>query len=268
MSAYINGKEVCIVTGSGAKGHKVYLINANTTDDTGLIAQNDEDMYNLTYGQGNSSKAYSILNGVESISLTGFDHWVNGIGSSSDSWGAWRPHSSDWQSWNGSGGTMIQNAKYGISVTPVTQDIDLIIHSGTCLTGDMLILMADGTERPVKDIQVGDMVMTPEGPEKVTWSDSNVIQYGDGVDHWYFGDTEIKTINPHRFYNVERRAFVYLHEWRLGEHTLNSKGEEIPLNMHIRTLDKERHYTIFVSGCNAYYVNGLLSGNRFSKVTL
>lgn len=268
MAMYFRAQRVCpIVEGGGASGYKVYLINVNENSDTGLIGQNDEDMYELVSGSGSNSRAYSILNGVESISLSGFDHWGGSIGSNSASWGAWRPHQDNWQSWTGTGGTLISGAKTSTTFS-VTEDIDLIIHSGTCLTGDMLILMADGTEQRVDTIKVGDLVMTPEGPEKVTWSDSDIIQYGDAIDHWYFEDVEIKTINPHRFYNCERKEFVYLHDWKKGEHTIDVEGNEIMLTGHLRTLDKERHYTIFVDGCNAYYVNGLLSGNRFSKVKI
>lgn len=40
-------------------------------------------------------------------------------------------------------------------------------HDDHCLTGDILILMADGTEKPIVDVVVGDYVQTPEGPKQV-----------------------------------------------------------------------------------------------------
>lgn len=36
-----------------------------------------------------------------------------------------------------------------------------------CVSGDTLILMADGTERPIKEVLVGDMVQTRSGPRRV-----------------------------------------------------------------------------------------------------
>src|SRR5581483_9987293 len=38
-----------------------------------------------------------------------------------------------------------------------------------CLAGDTLVLMGDGTEKQLKDIRVGDYVMTRKGPRRVTW---------------------------------------------------------------------------------------------------
>jgi predicted phage terminase large subunit-like protein len=37
----------------------------------------------------------------------------------------------------------------------------------TCLVGETLVLLADGTERPISDVRVGDMVATPLGPRRV-----------------------------------------------------------------------------------------------------
>lgn len=269
MSVYMGSVKVSpLIEAGGSAGHTVYFINRISTNDNGTVKINDGEGFNPVNDQGGSGTSSSncVIYNVESIYLGNFDHWSMSS-SSSDSWACWRPHQNDWQSWNGSGGTFISGGKTEATFN-VTQDIDFVIHSGTCLTGDMLILMADGSEKAVRNVKVGDMVMTPEGPEKVTWSDSDTEQYGDVVDHWYFGDLEIKTINPHRFYNVEKKDFVYLHHWRLGEHTVNDKGEEVMLTGHLKTLDRRRHYTIFVDGCNAYYVNGLLSGNRFSKVKI
>ena len=246
--------------GGGGSGYKVYFISNCRNPDGGTLEHNNDGNQYLIVKDSGGTTSYAILSGIESLTINHFDHWGG------DSWGAWRPHASDWQTWLGAGGTQITGGKTGTTLA-VTQDIDLVIVSGTCLTGDMLILMADGTEQRVDTIHVGDMVMTPNGAREVTFSDSDVEQYGDAIDHWYFEDIEIKTINPHRFYNVERGAFIYLHEWKIGEHTINDKGEEIRLTGHLKTKDRERHYTIFTEEPNCYYVNGLLSGNRFSKVS-
>lgn len=252
---------------SGSSGHKVFFINFNDSSDTGTFEHNEDGVsYEIAQGSGSGSVALSIMAGIETLKIGHFDHWGGGIGSSSASWGAWRPHQSNWQTWRGAGGTIISGGKTSTTLT-LTQDIDLIIHSGTCLTGDMLILMADGTEQRVDSLEVGDLVMTPEGAEEVIFSDSDIDQYGIATDVWTFSDgTVIKTVNPHRFYNIERGAFTYMAEWKLGDHGVNRNGERIELVDHEIIEGKVKHYTIFVGGCNAYYVNGLLSGNRFSRI--
>jgi len=60
----------------------------------------------------------------------------------------------------------------GLAAAPVAVDFDLSqpvlkiaqAKSGSsCFTGDTRILMADGQERPIRELQVGDLVMAPNG---------------------------------------------------------------------------------------------------------
>jgi phage terminase large subunit-like protein len=43
-------------------------------------------------------------------------------------------------------------------------------HAGWCIVGHTLILMADGAEKPIKDVLVGELVATRSGPKAVTES--------------------------------------------------------------------------------------------------
>lgn len=154
----------------------------------------------------------------------------------------------------------------------LTDDVIIVESNGkSCLTGDTLITMADGTYKRIDEIEFGDSVRTidPETLEivadTVTYSDVGNDKTADHYDVWTFSDgTIIKTVRRHRFYNLERRAMVYMDEWNIGEHAYNEKGEAVALVSHERINDTVNFYTIFTEK-NNYFANGLLSGNRRTK---
>lgn len=154
----------------------------------------------------------------------------------------------------------------------LTDDVVIVASDGkSCLTGDTLITMADGTSKRIDEIEVGDFVraIDPETLEvvadTVTYSDVGRDKTADHYDVWTFSDgTIIKTVARHRFYNLERQAMVYMDEWNIGEHAYNEKGEAVELVSHERINDTVNFYTIFTEK-NNYFANGLLSGNRRTK---
>lgn len=145
------------------------------------------------------------------------------------------------------------------------------VGAHTCLTGDTLITMADGSTKRLDTIEVGDEVLAID-PETldycediVTYSDATENKVANEYDIWRFSDgTLIKTVHRHRFYNLERQAMVYMDEWKIGEHTLDENGNGIELVSHETVCERVNHYTIFTEKQN-YFANGLLSGNRYTK---
>lgn len=141
----------------------------------------------------------------------------------------------------------------------------------TCLTGDTLISLADGSQKRIDEIQLTDKVLA-YNPKTLTLEsdeiiecDSNECKWHTEYDIWTFSDgTEVKTVHRHRFYNVERQAMVYMDEWNIGEHTIRQDGSKTALISHKNIKEKVRHYTIFTKHQN-YFANGLLSGNRYTK---
>ena len=140
----------------------------------------------------------------------------------------------------------------------------------TCLAGDTIILMADGTSRRIDSLRVGDRVacVRPDGTtgeDVITYSDASAEKWGDERDVWTFGDgTTIVTIHPHEFYNVERGRMTYIADFTLGEHVRKIDGKEVALVGHEVVRERTRHYTIFTRDYNNYWANGILTGNRYS----
>lgn len=153
----------------------------------------------------------------------------------------------------------------------LTSDITITEANDTCLTGDMLITLADGTTKRIDTITLADKVLAynPETmvleADEIIRCDSDKIKTHDNFDVWTFDDGSItKTVHRHRFYNVERNAMVYMDEWKIGEHAIKMDGTKVALVNHVNVQEEVRHYTIFTKNQN-YFANGLLSGNRYTK---
>jgi len=141
----------------------------------------------------------------------------------------------------------------------------------SCLTGDMLITLADGSQKRVDQLALTDKVLSwnPDTmqleADEITYTDSAENKKHTEYDVWTFIDgTVIKTVHRHRLYNVERQAMIYMDEWQIGEHALNIDGEYVELITHENIKEVIQHYTLFTGNQN-YFVNGLLSGNRYTK---
>ena len=159
------------------------------------------------------------------------------------------------------------------SMTTLTLTGDITINSAdfSCLTGDTLITMHDGSQKQIKDIVAGEKVLSynPETmllePDVVIYSDGNLNKsHCRYVIYTLSDETEIKTVHRHRFYNVEKQRMVYMDEWNIGEHFIKIDGTT-PYLVSSRIVEEEiNHYTIFTEHQN-YFANGMLSGNRHTK---
>lgn len=155
-----------------------------------------------------------------------------------------------------------------ISVNAVIADTSGVTITPVCLTGDTLIRMADGTDKRIDTLSVGERVLSfnPKTmrlePDEITYTDSAENKSFTEYDIWRFSDgTEIKTVHRHRFYNVNRGKMVYMDEWRIGDKGYRLDGEKITLESHENVKADIKHYTLFTKNQN-YFANGALSGNR------
>lgn len=160
------------------------------------------------------------------------------------------------------------NVTYTLQSNSDYADIDF----ATCLTGDTLITMADGKTIRIDSLKVGDKILSlnPETNEleedEIISCDADLNKEAEEYDIWTFeNNIIIKTINRHRFYNIDREDFVYLNEWNLGERAYTQDGNSVKLINHENIKEKVNHYTLFTKKWNNYFANGLLSGNRNSQ---
>ena len=159
----------------------------------------------------------------------------------------------------------------GETVT-LTQDSKLKLYEADCLLKGTAITMADGSIKEISQVKVGDMVMSinPETGElsedEVIYSDGDQKNYADEYDLWEFENgIEVRTAHHHRFYNVERQAFVYLDEFEIGQHTIDKDGNQVALLKHTSMEKVSHHFTIATKNWNIYFANGIVCGNRRSS---
>ena len=139
-----------------------------------------------------------------------------------------------------------------------------------CLTGDTLVTMADGSEKRIDEIALGEEILSYDFatmklvPNKVVYTDKDAGKTHTEYDVWTFSDGSfVKTVHRHRFYNLERKAFVYMDEWQKGEHTVRKGGEKVALVSHERVEETVNHYKITGEKGTNYFANGLLTGDRY-----
>lgn len=155
----------------------------------------------------------------------------------------------------------------------LTGDTDVTVSGWTmCLTGDTRVAMADGSERRIDTLHAGDRVLAYDAEtneivaDELVFSDADEVKTHDVTDVWTFdGGFEVKTVRDHELYNVERGGMKYMSEWKIGEHALTIGGRAVALVGHRQEHGEVRHFKITGHHHN-FFVNGLLNGDRYSRV--
>lgn len=211
---------------------------------------------------GNNFYKYPPMSGIETIAVTA-DHFSTPF-SVASSWFRIKPlNSSVWHN-------LSKDEVYTLVGDSVLQ-----FAYGSCLLKGSKILMANGTNKNIEDIRVGDLVLGYYGPVYVIGCDTEQVKTNDWYDEWEFEDgTIICTVHQHEFYNVSKEKYCYMKkyegeddcgadEWDFGDYGLTCSGKLYKLisHKHIKTLCQ--HFTLYTED-NTYYVNGFLSGNRNS----
>jgi len=144
-----------------------------------------------------------------------------------------------------------------------------LVGAFSCLTGDMLITMADNSTKRLDEIEVDDEILSYDWntmnlvPNKVIFTDKDENKSFIEYHKWTFDDgTVIKTVHRHEFYNVEEKQFKYMDMWSIGEHAYKQDGSMPMLVSHELITEDVRHYKITGEIGTNYFVNGLLNGDR------
>ena len=246
--------DVNVSGGGGGGGHTLEYLYLHSNGNHMNLTINDTLSSPLFQG-GGMDTAYSrvLIPSVEKIKVDSEDR------------GYWSDCTVEFTS-----GGVTRSLSFGEVVT-LSGDAKLRIIEADCLLKGTLISMADGTQKEISAINVGDKVLciNEQGmPDEdiVTFSDGNTKKYNDNYDLWEFENGyEVRTTHHHRFYNIERQAMVYLDEFEIGEHTIDKDGNQVALLKHTNMIKTVHHFTIATEKYNNYFANGILSGNRLSS---
>jgi len=259
--------------GGGDTGYNVYLRIGGESDDRGVLQLNGETAQYIGYPE-TGNYVNIPARGIRTVKTWGYGH-PSTSESTSNSYVRWRIHgTSAWNYIN------IGRTEGSATLLTLTADTDLEIMQFTCLDKSTLITMADGSKKKISKIRVGDKVKAYNGKIYVVYRDEyKNTAYTDYSDIWIFeNDYKVITCHQHRFYNVEHQKFMYLQDWKIGEHALTEDNTQVALLSHNR--DEERICKYYSLWCNEegqdkeldtwksgnnYYANGLLAGNRHSE---
>jgi len=126
-------------------------------------------------------------------------------------------------------------------------------------TGETLILMADGTKKPIKDVKLGDRVIAtdPEtgktGPRKVVdlirhggWHTMVAVRLSDG--------TTIDATDQHPFWVESRGEWVDAIDLEPGELLVTADGDRLTVTSLGISEQDLTAYNLTVAGLHTYYV--------------
>lgn len=152
--------------------------------------------------------------------------------------------------------------KYDVNTTPTI--------STTCLAGDTLITMADLSHKQLKDIHVGDKVLTKVNGKlelsEVVYCDSNLTKTGMATRYTFrseFEERHVDVIHDHRFFNGKKCK--HISRFELGEKVMDRNGNTFTLT-DASPMMEMRHFTLFTKNCGCYFANDLEAGNIFCNI--
>lgn len=145
--------------------------------------------------------------------------------------------------------------------------------SGLCLLKGTMISLADGTYKPIEDINNGDLLLT--------W-DFDLGQYAQARPLWIkrgetgtrynkltFSDgTILRTFDQHRIFNKQAGAFTYpiSDDTPIGTITVNEHGQEITLVNREIVWDTIEHYNIITDYHINLFADSILTSCRFNNI--
>ena len=136
-----------------------------------------------------------------------------------------------------------------------------------CLSGDTPVTMADHSACLLKDLHVGDMVLSGNGEVTAVIN----VSRGKFNDHhtlYTFEDgTVIDESADHRFYNVDLGYWAWLKDWRIGDRAQKVDGTETRLLSRERIDEPAECFGLWTESRD-YWAGGLLSGETMANQRL
>ena len=123
--------------------------------------------------------------------------------------------------------------------------------------GATTVLMADGSRKPIKDIEVGDKVIAtdPETGEQVAKRVEHVWVHDDTVIDLVVDGEVITTTEDHPFWSVTDQRFERADELEAGEKVRGADGRAITVSqLRVGTERQALAYNLSVEGIHTYHV--------------
>ena len=145
--------------------------------------------------------------------------------------------------------------------------------SGLCLLKGTMISLADGTYKPIEDINNDDLLLTWDfdlgryAQARPLWIKRG--ETGTRYNELTFSDgTRLRTFDQHRIFNKQAGAFTYpmSDDTPVGTVTVNEHGQEITLVKRDLVWDTIEHYNIITNHHINLFANSVLTSCRFNNI--
>jgi hypothetical protein len=145
--------------------------------------------------------------------------------------------------------------------------------SGLCLLKGTMISLADGTYKPIEDINNDDLLLTWDfdlgryAQARPLWIKRG--ETGTRYNQLTFSDgTILRTFDQHRIFNKQAGAFTYpmSDDTPVGTVTVNEHGQEITLVKRELVWDAIEHYNIITDYHINLFADSILTSCRFNNI--
>ena len=156
----------------------------------------------------------------------------------------------------------------------LTQDTTFTFDNA-CLTADMLVTLADGSEKQIceltpddtyitYDFATGDLTTAPA--EYIDAVNGHSGKFASQYQKYTFEDgTVIKEVNKHRFLNLTKMEFINLCHWEIGDRIYKIDGTTPALVLKETIVGEVEHFTVTTSKYHNGFVQGCLYGDRYTQ---
>ncbi|WP_203793607.1 polymorphic toxin-type HINT domain-containing protein, partial [Cellulomonas oligotrophica] len=121
--------------------------------------------------------------------------------------------------------------------------------------GSTTVLMGDGSNKPIKDVHVGDKVVAsdPETGEQDTKPVTEVFVHQDTLVDLHLGDTTIRTTEDHPFWSVTDQRFERADHLTAGELVLTATGDTLTVT-GLTPAGTGTAYNLAIADIHTYHV--------------
>ena len=154
-----------------------------------------------------------------------------------------------------------------------------VLAKWVCFVEGTLITMADGSQKPVENIEYGDEVLCydfEKGEQTTSYIDW-MIPKQTATEYWKItlsDGTVLKLVGPkdgpnkdksHRLYNVTKQSFMYPQDFEKDDLTLKENGDLVKVVSCEKIFETVNFYNISSKDHINVYAEGVLTSNRLSN---
>ena len=145
----------------------------------------------------------------------------------------------------------------------------------SCVAEGSLVTMADGTKKPIEEVQQGDMVLTWSFWNGCYEAQPVVVKWNHGTQEWEiltlnFSDgTSVRVINEHGFFDTDKNTYAYITpenaESFIGDSFIKCNGDgtysQTQLTGYTVTVENTGCYCMLTAHNTDFIVEGMLSNS-------